>query len=299
LAAWGRLSSMSGELSGDRNDKGNRLADAAVAARAWIDVLLRVVIAGLVLLVLLEPGLFPILKQFTLKSGEVNVFGSKFEITEVGSLIPGLEIRDNRILLQGKDISTMPDTIDRLTTAYSELQQANVVISEQLKSNDGLLQEVTNQRDEANQQLVALRQNVPSAKPLDTAALDTRIQQQIKQTQQLATVRMALAPVQAAAAPTNLVFGVAFGSDTTHDQAMTEVNKARKVSNAPIALFQREKYLRSVAAFATREAATAALSMFRSVRPDAYIVDFRTWCPAALNRSFSDGDTPTVIDCRF
>lgn len=290
---------MSGELSGDRNDKGNRLADSAAAARAWIDVLLRVVIAGLVLLVLLEPGLFPILKQFTLKSGEVNIFGSKFEISEIGSLIPGLEVRDNRILLQGKDISTMPDTIDRLTTENSELQQANAVMTEQLKSSNGLLQDVTRQRDEANQQLVALRQHEPSAKPLDTAALDTRIQQQIKQTQQLAVARAALAPVQAAAIPTSLVFGVAFGSDITHDQAMTEVNKARKVSNAPIALFQREKYLRSVAAFATRDAATAALPTFRSVRSDAYIVDFRTWCPAALNTLFSDGDTPTVIDCRF
>ncbi|HEY4042064.1 MAG TPA: hypothetical protein VGM32_09505, partial [Rhodopila sp.] len=46
----------------------------------------------------------------------------KFEISEIGSLIPGLEIRDGRLLLQkGKDISTLPDTIDQINTRNTEL----------------------------------------------------------------------------------------------------------------------------------------------------------------------------------
>ena len=277
---------------------GSGWASAATTARAWLDVSIRVAIMLLVLLVLVEPGLFPFLKQFTLKSGEVNIFGSKFEITEVGSLIPGLEIRDNRILLQGKDISTLPDTIDRVTTTNSELQQANAALSEQLQSTGNLLAEVTRQRDEANQQLLALRHNVPNVKPLDTGALDARLQQQMKQTQQLAAVPApAVAPAAVAAA--SLLFGVAFSSDVNHDQAMVEVRKARKVTKAPIGLFQRAKFVRSVAAFPTRDAALAALPVFRSIRHDAYIVDFRTWCPAAVSTSLSDGDTPSEVDCRF
>ena len=264
-----------------------------------MDVGIRVAIVLLVLLILVQPSLFPILKQFTLKSGEVNIFGSKFEITEIGSLIPGLEVSDNRILLQGKDISTLPDQIDRLTTANAELQQANAALQEHLKSTSTLLTEVTQQRDDANNQLVSLRQNVPSAKPVDTAAIDSRIQQQMTQTQQLAAAAPPTQIAQAAAPASSLLFGVAISSDTSRDNAMTEVNKARKAGTAPIGLFRREKYLRTVAAFATREAATAALPAYRGIRQDAYIVDFRTWCPAAVNTSLTNGDAPTEVDCRF
>ena len=92
---------------------------------------------------------------------------------------------------------------------------------------------------------------------------------------------------------------MAFISNTNRDLAIAALHQAREISPAPAALFQREKYLRSVAVFASRDAATAALPAFRQKWHDAYIVDFRSWCPAAVNATVSSGDPPTDIDCRF
>lgn len=279
---------------------------AAEAAKAWSDVMIRLLIAVGIALVLIAPGLFPFLKQFTVKSGEVNIFGSKFEITEIGSLIPGLEIKDGRLLLQGKDISTLPDTIDRTNTANTELRQTNSNLSDQIKSIGNLLEQVTKQRDDANRTLASLKQSSPGIKPMETSELDTKIQQQLAQIQQHITddanavTTDKAAPI--AAAPPDLIYGIAFSADTNKEQAMDEVRKAQSIKGSmsvAIWLFQRQKYVRSVAAFPTHDAAVTALPSFRAIWHGAYIVDFRTWCPAALSATLNPGNILGEIDCRF
>jgi hypothetical protein len=271
----------------------------AEAAKAWSDVAIRLLIVVAVGLLLTSPGLFPFLKQFIVKSGEVNIFGSKFEISQTGSLIPGLEVTDGRLLLQGKDISALPDTIDRLTTANTELQQINSDLTGRVKTISDVLSQVTGQRDDANRTLVGLKQSVPGVKPVETAELDKKIEQLGQTSQVGAPPVAAVNPVPQAAATPDLNFGVAFSADVDKDQAMTEVNKAQGLGTAPIGLFRREKYVRSVAAFPTRDAAARALPTYRGKWPSAYIVDFRTWCPAAFSASFNPGPTPSEIDCRF
>jgi hypothetical protein len=279
---------------------------AAKAAKAWSDVVIRLLIVLGIALVLIEPGLFPFLKQFTVKSGEVNIFGSKFEISEIGSLIPGLEIRDGRLLLQGKDISALPDTIDQTNTANAELRQVNNDLSGQVKTISGLLEQVTKQRDDANRTLLSLRQSTPGIKSVETGELDTKIQQQLAQIQQRTTDDANAATsdkaASAAAVPPDLIYGVVFSADANKEQAMDEVRKAQGIKgvlSATIWLFQRQKFVRSVAAFPTHDAAASALPTFRAVWHGAYIVDFRTWCPVALNGPLNPGTTPGEIDCRF
>ena len=145
---------------------------AAVAARAWFDVAIRILITLVVVLVLTWPSLFPFLAQFALASGEVNILGSKFTIRQVGNQVSGLEIHGNKLLLNNQDISAFPDTIDKLTTANHELQQTNVTLAAQLKSANDLLTQVTQQRDKANSQLIALQQRVPNVEPIQPAALE-------------------------------------------------------------------------------------------------------------------------------
>jgi len=255
------------------------------AIKSCMDIALRLLIAVLIVLVLVSPRIFPFLDRFLVKSGEVNLFGSKFEIAEVGTLMPGLEVRDNRILLNGNDITSYPDTVAKLTTANTELTRANQDLSDKLKQLTSLL---------------AQNQNEPGATP---QAASNTIQQQAKSiygqiaeiersTKQLAT------PAVIAAAP-SLNFGLVFSGDRNEDEAMHEVNKVKGLSNAPVSLYRRENSIRSVAGFTTREEAAAALPTFRTKWPGAYVVDLRTWCPAGAPMAPPVGNTTLQVDCHF
>jgi hypothetical protein len=176
----------------------------------------------------------------------------------------------------------------------------NVELSAQLKSTIELLDKTQQQRDQANQQLITLREKIPTVTPLQTTSLDSQIKNQIEENQQLTARLSSSQQRQPESAAFSLFFGIAFSSDGTQGQAMTEVKKAQQLPPVPIVLFQRQKFLRSVALFPTRELATAALPSFRSkVRADSYIVDLRTWCPAGLNATITASDPPQTIDCRF
>jgi hypothetical protein len=240
-------------------------------------------IAILIILVLVTPGLFPFLSRFMVKSGEVNLFGSKFEIAEIGTL-PGLEVRDNRIFLHGTDITTYPDTVDRLTTANNELTRANKDLSDKLTQLSSLLGQV---------------KNAPNSTPGDVSSV---IQQKAKSiVEQIAGIesstKQLAAPAVVAIAP-SLFYGIVFSADKNKDEAMFEVNKA-KALGAPISLYRRENSIRSVAGFGAREAAVAALPSFRAHWQGAYVVDLRTWCPAGSPMAPPIGDTTPDVDCHF
>jgi uncharacterized membrane-anchored protein YhcB (DUF1043 family) len=264
---------------------------SADALKSYVDVALRLLIAVAIILVLVAPGLFPFLTRFTVKSGEVNIFGSKFEIAEIGTLIPGVEIRENRILLQGKDISTLPDTVARLTTTNNELTQANKDLSDHLKEATSLLDQLTKDAQNPNQ-------------PPKSVEYVQKLQQQQQQLQtkvaetEISAKALAVTAV-APASPSTLSFGVVFSADKNKEQAMDEAKKAPGLSDAPIALYSREKLVRSVAGFATRDAAVAALPPFRAKWPGAYVIDLRTWCPAASTVVAPAGNAPAEIDCHF
>jgi hypothetical protein len=142
---------------------------------------------------------------------------TKFEISEVGTLIPGLEIRDNRILLQGKDISTLPDTVDKLTTANHELVQANQDLSNQLKQVNSLLDQLTKNRDGANQQ----------SDKADQFVKTLQAQQQQIQTTVAAAQNSARALTAPAVAPTEatLTYRLVFSADKSKVAAMEKVDK--------------------------------------------------------------------------
>jgi ABC-type transporter Mla subunit MlaD len=171
-------------------------------------------------------------------------------------------------LLQGKDISTLPDTVDKLTTANHDLVQANQDLSNQLKQVNSLLDQFTRNRDGANQQ----------SDKADQFVRTLQEQQQQIQTAVAAAENSARALTATAVAPmeATLTYGLVFSADKSKEAAMDEVNKAKSLSNGAIALYHREKSIRSVAGFPTREAAVAALPAFRAKWSGAYIVDLRT-----------------------
>ena len=282
----------------------SRWKSAGEAARAWSDVATRISIVLAVAVILIKPGLFPFLKQFTVKSGEVNVFGSKFEVAEIGTLILGLEIKDGRLLLQGRDISSLPDTIDQLTTVNGQLQRSNQELTDRLKALSNLLTQVNQQRDDLTRFVQQPNRKAPSINQIDTKSVDQEVQQSLAQVrQQDAAAGAVLAQTaqvasQSAAAPI-LIYGIAFSADVQKENAMTELRKAQGFSDAPVLLFQRERYIRSVAAFLMRDTALKALPKFHEKWPTAYVVDFRTWCPAALSILPAIGPELREIDCRF
>jgi hypothetical protein len=254
------------------------------AIKSCMDIALRLLIAILIILVLVAPGLFPFLGRFMVKSGEVNLFGSKFEVAEIGTLMPGLEVRDNRIFLHGTDITTYPDTVDRLTTANNELTRANKDLSDKLTQLSSLLAQIKNAPDPTAGDVSSVIQQKAKSIVEQIAGIESS-------TKQLA------APAVAATAP-SLFYGLVFSGDRNKDEAMFEVNKA-KALGAPISLYLRENSIRSVAGFATREAAVAALPSFRAHWQGAYVVDLRTWCPAGAPMAPPVGDTTAEVDCRF
>jgi hypothetical protein len=263
----------------------------ADALKSFVDVALRLLIALAIILVLVAPGLFPFLTRFTIKSGEVNIFGSKFEVAEIGTLIPGVEIRENRILLQGKDISTFPDTVAQLTTANNELTKANKDLSEHLKEATSPLTQLT--KDAQNP-------NPPSKSVEYVEKLQLQQQQlQTKVAQSESSAKALAVSAVAAAAPISPTFGIVFSADKNKQEALHEVEQAQGLSHAPITLYSREKLIRSVAGFTTRDAADAALPPFRAKWSGAYIVDLRTWCPAATTVVALVGKGPAEIDCHF
>jgi hypothetical protein len=269
----------------------------------WIDVIVRILAILAIGLVLTFPGIVPLLHYFLVTHGEVNVFGQKFEFSQTSALAPGLEIKDGKLFLAQKDITTYPDMVARLQTANDELTVANKQLATQISDTAKLLEEVKKQRDAANGQLANLQASTPAAKPIQTEALDSQVNQQLKQNQkQIAKSTTAVPVLAAGPSAAVLLFGVVFSSDTTADEAAYEVKKAHELfTSYAIATVKRGRFIASMAVFPTREAAAAALPNFQKEARwrGPYIVDFRTWCPAALTATFSN-DAPTAgIDCGF
>lgn len=266
-------------------------SEAADSAKIWVDVAIRVIVVVVIFLVLTVPHLFPLLEHFTVKSGKVNIFGSEVEIVQVSDLVQGLTIDGGKLLLRGTDISTYPDMVDRLQTANDKLNRANAELTRQLQETEALL-------------TAAKNQPTGSGPASDNAQLGKRIQEYLSQSQaKIAAVAEISESAASIAAPTpaaksDLRFGIVFSADKTHEQALTEYNKARTAGDAVIALFKREGSIRSVALFRSRDAATAALQAFTARWKGSYIVDFQTWCPVALGAGITT-DTATETDCRF
>lgn len=258
---------------------------ATEAIKSLMDISLRLLIAVLIILILVNPGLFPFLSRFMVKSGEVNLFGSKFQVAEIGTLVPGLEVRDNRIFLNGTDITTYPDAVAKLTTDKNILTRANQDLSDKLKQLTSLVAQV---------------QQEPGSIP---GATSSAIQQKAKSiygqiTEIESSTKLLATPAVIATAP-SLVFGLVFSGDRNEDEAMDEVKKAKRLSGAPISLYRRENSIRSVAGFETRESAATALPGFRGQWPGAYVVDLRTWCPAGAPMAAPTGGATPEVDCHF
>jgi hypothetical protein len=243
---------------------------------------------------------------FTVKSGEVNIFGQKFEIAEINSMLPGLEIKDNKLWLQGKDISSLPDTIDQLTTAnaeltrqYNDLVRKNKDLLGKVTELSGMLDQAVQQRDAAARLLAGQGHDAVPATVATSAITDQRTRI-LLEAQQFVAAKAITDAFPAAAAPsvTSLTFGIAFSADSDKEQAMTEVRKAASIPDTTIGLYRREKYMRSVAAYPTREAAMSALPRFQAQWPHAYIVDLRGWCPAGATTVPASANAPAEIDCR-
>ena len=121
-------------------------------------------------------------------------------------------------------------------------------------------------------------------------------QQEHKETTYAAPDIAPAPPVQSIILP----FGIVFGADVTREAAMDEVKKAKAFSTAPITLYKREGSIRSVAGFMTRADANQALPDFAAkVRRDSYVVDLRSWCPAALAPGAPASGTPPLTDCKY
>lgn len=238
-----------------------------------LDLLQRFAIYLLLALVLTMPGCFPLLDRFVFETTEVNLLGTSLKVTDTRR-IQGLEVRDGRLLLNGEELNELPD---KLARARSDLA---VVMAE----NERLGQQLA----EASRNLERLAAAPPAAagpdRPAVSRALDTearRLAAVVAEAQQTQAARSEPAPAPAR----EPAFGIVFGGDRTIRSAMDEVARARSAGPAPVSLWLRQGFWRGLALFETREAARAALPRYTAFRPDAYVVDLRSWCPNVTTRS--------------
>lgn len=291
----------------------------AAAARVWTDVAIRVALVLAVTLILIDPGRIPLLKQFVVKSAKINMFGQELEVAQIGSLFPSVTIEGDKLLLKGQDVSLLPDENARLRTSNSQLEKEKAELTGQITRISALLKEAIERRETAavtparppdaptpaRPPDAATPARPPAvttpATPSDTETL-TGLLGKLQQEQQAHASAVYAAPAVApepVPASTALPFGIVFGADSSRDAAMDEVRKAEKISKAPITLFKRQGTIRSVAGFATRDDANAALPVFARMRSDSYVVDLRSWCPAAFAAGASATGTPPLVDCKY
>jgi len=293
------------KANGSSRDTGGGVAQAA---RTWVDVLIRVLIVAAVAVVLVWPSAFPVLKRFALTSGKVNIMGSEFDIVEL-ALFKGVTVDGGKLLLQGVDVNTLYDSNQQLIQANKDFATQNADLKTQLDRTAALLEQVKQQRDDANQQLVALQSAQHPARPIDTAHLDTQIAAVQLSTKQLESVTSAvkiaaqvaqMATQQAAeTGGTTPPAAIVFGAVKDRDKAAENAAKARDITDAPIALYARGGFVRTVAGFPSREDAIKILPKFHEIWDDAYVVDTRAWCPAAVVTAAGTDSTPSQIDCKF
>lgn len=124
-------------------------------------------------------------------------------------------------------------------------------------------------------------QNVERAKQIEQAAdtLGSRLKASIS-----ATKTTLLAQDQAIQKASGLTsgegtYGIVVSADKQEDLAAYEVAQLEKRNVTDIRIYDREGFLRTVAAYADNQSAEAEIPMIQRYRKSAYIINLSKWCP--------------------
>ncbi len=258
---------------------------------AVLDVAQRIALIAVLAIILLVPSWFPLLDRFVFETTVINVLGTQLRVVDTRG-VQGLEVRDGKLLLGGQDISALTDRLAQAESEAGRLRGELARLGTELGDAATALQRTTLPR--------------PVTPESDPAAERGRLAEEAARLQGVAeaAARDAAPPVPAPSAPAGLAasFGIVFSADRALPAAMREVERVRDAGDAQLSLWQRQGFWRGIAEFEARQAAQAALPAYRaaSFRGDAYVVEFRTWCPNARNLP-GQPEAPGVrlVDCGF
>ena len=272
------------------------MKELAASLSAAMDVVQRLLIWVGLALILVAPGWIPLLDRFVLETTEINILGQTFKVTDTrqlpGAKVAGLAVEDGKVKLNGEDISLLPGERDRLRQQVSALEQEKLDLIRKLEDASQQLADLARAPAAPAQQgqIARLAQSTGSA--AETAL------------QAIAALPTAAAPPPAVPAPGPLPI-VVLGGDASAAAAADEARKAsdwaRGQSPAPpVRIYLRNGSYRTTVAFASPEAAQAALpSLRKAFATGPYAVDLRSWCPAAISATPRQEAGVAVIDCRF
>ncbi len=272
------------------------MKDLADALTKLMDVAQRALIWIVVAVVLLWPQHMPLLDRFVIETSEINILGQTFKVVDTrrvpGASVPGLTVKDGKVLLNGEDISLLLGERDRLRNEIATLTQEKLDLAVKL--------------GEASEQVAALAR-APAAAPqqreLERLAASTQAAAASVMEAAMAANSTGAGPSGspvAASLPTVVVSG-----DTTASAAADEVKRAsgwaRTQTPAPdVRVYLRNGSYRTTVMFASQDAAQAGLMALRKVfSTGPYLVDLRSWCPAGIGTAPRQEAGVPVTDCRF
>ncbi len=299
------------------------LKDFADASDVWINVLIKLTIAALIVMILFFPHNMPILRRVVVKSSEFNVEGVKFQVIDAALTGKGVEITDDgKLMIGGEDVSDFPDENAKLRQTVSDLNGQIAKLNDTITHQQQLLAQAGHDLGDGKRTaeldspplgaagpshpIVGANPAAPNlpAKP-DLASLIQELANTAKKEQTAAEAVATSAANYVKQSTLSLPgagFGVVFGADKSPQAAMDEVQKVTRppVSADPVILYKRQGWWRSVAYFGTRDAANGQLGGIKSIEPGAYVVDISSWCPTPI--LISAAQPPGMVeqkDCQF